>query len=224
MRCVWRHFTSQHRLQPSAESRSRPVAGQTGRRPVCPAQTSSIAAGTVFKLGKALPPFLPFDNSSLGLVRQQQDPICNEHRVVYDYEPPSNLVTLSRAFGIPAWDIGETDPRPLLATRRRGPILFSVTRRRPRTRLTLGASGSQQYGRNYGTQTQTRSVEVGPNANELAWAVSMVSRGVVHTSPRIGRNRQCPRHKWGLHQTWRQRFGFAQGRPPSKCCGNQKVQ
>lgn len=66
------------------------------------------------------------DNSCLGLVGQQQDLFFGARRVGCDYERPSDLVALARAFGLSACDLAITDPQTLLARHGRGPTLLRL--------------------------------------------------------------------------------------------------
>jgi len=69
---------------------------------------------------------IAMDNQSLGLVGQQQDLFYAQHRVGCDYERPSDLLALGRAFGLTTCDLATTDPDTLLRRAQRGPTLLRL--------------------------------------------------------------------------------------------------
>jgi acetolactate synthase-1/2/3 large subunit len=66
------------------------------------------------------------DNQSLGLVGQQQDLFFQKRRVGCDYERPSNIIAIARAFGLDVCDIATTSPREFLKERTPGPRLLRL--------------------------------------------------------------------------------------------------
>jgi acetolactate synthase I/II/III large subunit len=80
---------------------------------------------TVAETGARLT-IVAFDNQCLGLVGQQQDLFFAKRRVGCDYQRPSDLVALARAFGLSACDIAVTDPRTMLGRKDHGPTLYRL--------------------------------------------------------------------------------------------------
>jgi acetolactate synthase I/II/III large subunit len=80
---------------------------------------------TVRELGARLT-IVVMDNECLGLVGQQQDLFFAKHRVGCDYQRPSDLVALARAFGLSTCDLATTDPSALLGRKHRGPTLLRL--------------------------------------------------------------------------------------------------
>jgi acetolactate synthase-1/2/3 large subunit len=66
------------------------------------------------------------DNQSLGLVGQQQDLFFGGRRFGCDYERPTDLVAVARAFGLTTCDLSKSDPAPWLARPKRGPTFLRV--------------------------------------------------------------------------------------------------
>jgi acetolactate synthase-1/2/3 large subunit len=66
------------------------------------------------------------DNQSLGLVGQQQDLFFGERRMGCDYERPTDLVAVARAFGLSTCDLAKEDPSPWLRRPKRGPTLLRL--------------------------------------------------------------------------------------------------
>lgn len=52
---------------------------------------------------------LLYDNACLGLVRQQQNLFYGARYAASGYARPTDVCAIARAFGVPAWDIGEAD-------------------------------------------------------------------------------------------------------------------
>jgi len=69
------------------------------------------------------------DNAALGLVRQQQELFYQRRFVASQFAQPSRFVAIAQAFGIPAFDLGNSaEPHAALAhaLRSRGPVLIRV--------------------------------------------------------------------------------------------------
>jgi len=67
------------------------------------------------------------DNAALGLVRQQQELFYQRRHVASLYARPSSLCAVARAFGVPAYDLAETDDAAAMlgeAFSRPGPALI----------------------------------------------------------------------------------------------------
>jgi acetolactate synthase-1/2/3 large subunit len=67
------------------------------------------------------------DNAALGLVRQQQELFYQQRHVASLYARPSSLCAVARAFGIPAYDLSETEDAAAMlqeAFSRPGPALI----------------------------------------------------------------------------------------------------